>query len=133
MKNEILVGGIKFWVDQDIIYCKIYKGFDKTNLKRDTEEIFFNTITTLSNGKLMPLLINMREINYSLSIKAFKYFSNNSLIKKTVLSNVFLVKSSVLKICLSICNFRKDPILPNNIFEDFDLAIYSCNQKLYDV
>lgn len=129
MKNEILLGGIKFWVDQNVIHCKIYKSFNVTSRGKDTEEIFFNAITILSNGKCMPLLINMCEIDYSLSIKTFKYISANSLIKTAVLSKTFLVNSFLLKIYLGIYNFIGDPLVPNAIFKDFNSAIFYCNEK----
>src|SRR5690554_2845605 len=81
MKREILIEDIKFWVDQDIIYCKFYNGFDQTFLNTDLEKVFEAAITKLSDGKYRSIILNLRDIDNQLSLKVFKFLSSNALIK----------------------------------------------------
>ncbi|WAC02316.1 hypothetical protein N7U66_00720 [Lacinutrix neustonica] len=130
MKDNKLVNDIKFWVDQNVIHCSIPSGFEANSLEMDLEAVFFNAISTLSNGKYLPLLIDMEAIEFSLSIKLFKFLSKNSLIKTVVLSKTFLVNSLILKAFLSLHNFTYDPVVPNTIFNDFSSAIKCCNKNV---
>lgn len=128
MTEEILIDNIKFWVDQNIIYCKIYDGFEINSLLKDAELIFYNGISTLSKGKYMPVIINMREIDYTFSIKIYKFLSNSTLLNSIVLSKAFLVHRLGLKILLSIYNFTSDPVVPSEIFNNQNLATQHCNR-----
>lgn len=128
MRNEILIEDIKFWVDQNIIYCKIYDGVEALNLEKDAELIFFNAISALSKGKYMPVIINMREMSYALSVKIYKFLSNSTLLNSIVLSKAFLVHRFGLKALLSIYNFTSNPVVPSEIFKNQTLAIQHCNR-----
>jgi hypothetical protein len=134
MKDEILVDNIKFWVDQNIIYCKLYGDFDDNYFESVFENVFTNAITKLSDGKYMPVLFNLREIDNLQTIKIFKRLSNNALIKSSVLTKTFLVRSLVLKVILSCCDLAKNPNDLNKICTDKDLAIKHCikNNKVFN-
>lgn len=129
MKNEIIIDNIKFWINQNIIYCKIDNDFKSDSIGVELEEIFSNAIQALSKGKYKPILINMTDVNFLLSIKLFRYLSNNVLIKTLVLSKTFLVNSFGLKILLFIYSLTTDPIVPNKVFKYNSLAIKHCNKK----
>lgn len=128
MKREILIEDIKFWVDQDIIYCKFYNGFDETFLNTDLENVFEAAITKLSDGKYRSIILNLRDIDHQLSVKVFKFLSSNALIKSLVLSKVFIVRTYNLKVLFSIYCFTKKAVLPIKIYKNFDLANKFCNE-----
>lgn len=126
MKNELFIGNFKFSVDQNIIFCTIYNGFDENSNWGEIDGIFLDAVTTLSKGKLLPLFIDLSKIDHSLSIKFFKFISNNFTLKKIVLSKTFLVNTYKLKIVLFVYNFTYNLIIPNAIFKNHNLAIKNC-------
>ncbi len=132
MRNVIQFDGIMFWVDQNIIYCKLNAVLLKNHQNADIEEIFYNAISILSNGTYLPILINLEEMSNSNSLKIFKIISNSALIKSLVLSRIFLVRSTGLKLMLSLNNIVLNRIVPNKIFKDFNLAIKYCNTDYMD-
>ncbi len=129
MNNLIEFDGIKFWVDQNIIYCELHKDFDFPSLKGGISEIFDNAITTLSNGKYFPILINLKELGNIDCIKLFKFFSQNTLINTSVLSKAYVVRTIGLKSLLTIYAFVFSNVVPNKIYNDMDMAIINCNEK----
>lgn len=126
MRNVIQFDGIKFWVDKNIIHCKLYTGFFKNYQKINIEDILFNSISILSNGNYMPILINLEQISNSNSLKFFKLISNSDLMKTLVLSRVYLVQSAGLKVLLSLHKNNSNQFISNKIYKDFNLAIESC-------
>lgn len=131
MKNKNLVNDIKFWVDQNVIHCSIPNGFEEHSLEEDVEALFFNAISTLSKDRCMPILIDIQAVNFSLSVKLFKFISSNPLINTVVLSKTFLVNSFVLKVFLWLYNFSNTPIVPNAIFNcDSAVMRYGSNKRM---
>ncbi|SDF02358.1 DUF7793 family protein [Ulvibacter litoralis] len=128
MMYDTITPTIKFWIDQHIIHCEIYSGFGKINSESEIEKIFINEISTISEGKFLPILINLREVNDSSSIRIFKLLSRNTKLNSLVLSKTFLVKSYSLKGLLLIYNFTSNLIVPNTVFNDYDLAIADCTE-----
>ena len=108
MMDDKLIENFKFWVDQEVIYCQILNDLtdlDDDNKIKDIEHIFLNKIFMLSKDVHMPILIDLKELNFSNAIKVFKFLSKNTLIKSLVLSKTFLVDSYKLKILLNIQSF----------------------------
>jgi hypothetical protein len=129
MKNEILINNIKFWEDQNIIYCKLYDGSDVNYSNNNFEDSFLESISILSNGTYLPIIFNFKEIDNSALIKFFKFLSNNSKIKNAVLSKAFLVKSYKQKILLSFYVMFCDSNVPNLIFKNPNSAIQYSDQN----
>tara|TARA_R110002073_G_scaffold174557_6_gene331773 strand:+ start:4835 stop:5248 length:414 start_codon:yes stop_codon:yes gene_type:complete len=127
MKNDIQLEGIKFWVDENIIYCKISTDFIIDNQEKNIEEIFYNGISQLNQRRYMPMLINMQQISSSNSIKIFKKLAQSHSVRGLILSQIFLVKSISLKVCLIVHNIIKKPFFINKICDDFNVALKYCN------
>ncbi|MFQ3238094.1 MAG: hypothetical protein ACI9NI_000369 [Olleya marilimosa] len=129
MMDDRLIENFKFWVDQEVIYCQILNDLtdlDDDNKIKDIEHIFLNKIFMLSKDVHMPILIDLKELNFSNAIKVFKFLSKNTLIKSLVLSKTFLVNSYKLKILLNIQSFICNPALPDVIFKCNKSAIQYC-------
>jgi hypothetical protein len=129
MENEIHINNIKFWLNQNVIYCDICNDFDKNYSLEDIEDLFYEAISILSNGTYLPVIFNFRELNTLLSIKLFKLLSNSSRIEGVVLSKVFLVKKLKHKILLSFCQMFCGSNVSNIIFKDSNLAIEYSSQN----
>ncbi|MCX7550894.1 hypothetical protein [Xanthomarina sp. F2636L] len=129
MKNEMLTDNIKFWVDQNIIYCKIYRDFDENYSKVDLEKTFIEAISVLSDGSYKPILFNFEELRSSPTIKLFKLINNSSEIKNNVLSEAYLVGNCYLKFLLSSYTLFGNSILPITIFNGKKMAIEFCNRN----
>ena len=128
MKNEIRINNIKFWVDQNIIYCKFYDDFDKNYFHDGFEDIFYEAISILSNGTYLPMIFDLTEVKSLVLVKLFKLLSCSSKLESVVLSKVFLVENQKQKIILSFYVMFSDANVPNLIFMESDLAIeYSSN------
>ena len=129
MKKGMLIDDLSFWEDNNIIYCKINSDFKANSIDESIEEIFYKAISILSRGKYMPVLIDMRLLNFSNSIKLFKFLTSNKDIKELVLSKTFLVDSYVLKLILVVYSFIYNPIIPDTIFKNIELAIKKCHKN----
>lgn len=128
MRNAIRFDEIEFSIDQNIIQCNFNADLFKKYQKVDIEEIFYNGISVLSNGKYMPILINLENISSTNSIKIFRFLSNSAIIKEIVLSKIFFVRSVGLKVVLSLYNIVSDPIVPIKVCNDYTLAVKYCNK-----
>ncbi|MBU2939172.1 hypothetical protein KO494_06435 [Lacinutrix sp. C3R15] len=132
MKEEILINNIKFWVDQNIIYCKLYNDSVVDFSCQEYERLFCKAISILSDGSYLPVIFDLKEVSRSVSVKLFKFLSNNCKIRSCVLSKVFLVKNFKQKILLSYYVMFSDSKVPNSIFIDSGLAERYSHQY-YDV
>ncbi len=127
MRSVIQFDGIKFWVDQNIIYCKLNPDFFEKHQKENIEDIFFNAISILYNREYMPFLIDLAQISNSNSLMLSKLIANSGPINSLVLSRIFFVRSKGLKVMLSLSNIIGNWVFPNKIHTDFNLAIKYCN------
>ena len=129
IRNEIQLDNVKFWVVQDIIYCKFNDDIDRDYQKIDIEEIFYNSISILSNGKYMPILIDLEKVSYSNSIKIFNFLAHSQIVRGLILSQVFLVPSIGLQAILILYNLNKKPYFLNKICNSLDNAIKHCKKE----
>lgn len=130
MKVNIKTENINFRIDQNIIYCEFQNNFDSQYSYSNLREIFSNTIQDLSNDKYMPMLINLKYVDNKVAIRLFKFFSDNTVIKETVLSTTFLVRSFGLKVFLDFYDFLNNTILPHKICINLSTAIKYCEHKI---
>jgi hypothetical protein len=129
MKDEIQINNIKFWVGQNIIYCKLYDNSNVDYSDKGIEDLFYEAISMLSDGTYLPVIFDFREVNSGLSVKLFKLLSNSVKIKSIVLSKAFLIKNYKHKMLLLFHVMFSDSNVPNLIFKDSDLAIQYSNQN----
>jgi len=141
MKKKMHIDNITFWADRDVIYCRFEEGNYKKNILRSIDDIFYSAITSLSNGKYMPLLIDLRAVNTFNIIKIFKHVVESSLIKSISLSIAYVTNYTLLTISLYIYNLTIIHVIPVGIFNNMNQAIKHChkhynvfnpiNQKIY--
>ena len=129
MRNVVQYEGIKLWVDQDVIHCKLRPDFFKNYEKDKTEEALFNAISILYDREYRPLLLDLKQINSTDAIEIFMLISNSVPINTLVLSRAFLVRSTCLKFLLALNNITGNRVVPNRIYTDFDLALLYCKNK----
>lgn len=129
MKDEIRINNIKFWVNRNVIYCKLDDSSNVDYSDTGIEDVFYEAISMLSDGVYLPVIFDFREINIGLSVKLFKLLSNNGKIKSIVLSKAFLIKNYKHKMLLSFYVMFSDSNVPNLIFKDPDLAIQYSNKN----
>lgn len=129
MEGKIEVGSIKLWLDENVIYCKITNDFNENDINEYADEILFEIISIASKGEFMPLLIDIRDVNFYTSFKLFKLLSKSSHLKDSVLSKTFLVESCVLKVILVLQSYIINPIGPDAIFSNCGSSINFCKKK----
>ncbi|MUU77482.1 hypothetical protein [Winogradskyella endarachnes] len=126
MKNVIEFDGIKFWVDQNTIHCDLNTVFFKTFDSAIIEELFCDILPLISNGTYMPIIVNLESLNRKNALRIFRIISKSAVIKKLVLSRIFLVDSLKLKLVLSLNNILVKQVVPNKIYTDFNTAHEFC-------
>lgn len=131
MKNEVLIGDVKFWVDQNILHCKFYNQEPDIKLIKANIDNYLEAISYLSEGIYLTILFNLKEIDGLFSFQVFKLLETHPKIKDVFQYKAFLIKSKKIKVLFSIYNFYGDYIFPNKIFTDSDEAINYCNKKNY--
>ncbi len=126
MKKQLLINDLKFWVDQNVIYCKVFNTFSDCNRPEDLDQIFNEAITKLSEGVHMPILFNLEALDFNNAVRVFKLLSKNRIIKSLTLSKTFLVNSFKLSVLLKVVSFFCNPAMPDLIFVDTTSAIKFC-------
>lgn len=127
MRNELQFDGIIFWVENNIIYTNLNSKFFESYQKKDMEDIFYNSISFLSNGNYLPILIQLDHVNTYNTLSLFKTISTSKTIKNLVLSRIFLVNSLGKKALLSLYNILDNQIVPNKVYTDYNMAVRYCN------
>jgi hypothetical protein len=131
MKNEVLIGDVKFWKDQNIVHCKFYNPEVDIEFVRKSMDEYLSVISFLSNGVSLPLLINLKEVDGLFSYKIFKLFGMHPKIKDVYQYKAFLINSNKINFLFSIYNFFSDPIFPNKVFTNPNEAINYCEENNY--
>ncbi|MBU2928292.1 hypothetical protein [Winogradskyella psychrotolerans] len=129
MSEDIQYEGIKIWEDQNIIRCKLSPVFFKTYDKSEREEVLYKAISVIYDRQYKPLLLDLKQLNSSDSIELFILISNSVSINTLVLSRVFLVRSTSLRILLAINNITGNKVVPNKIHTDFNVARAYCQNN----
>ncbi|HLV39346.1 hypothetical protein [Xanthomarina sp.] len=129
MEDGIGTDHIKFWVDENIIYCKVSCGFDINYSKLEIEKLFIEAISILSDGSYKPILFNFEELNNLHSKKLFRFINNSTEIKNIVLSKAFIVSNYYLKHLFSFYVMFSNSILPITIFNGKEMAVEFCNKN----
>lgn len=127
MKNIIQFDGVKFWMYQNIIHCEISQDFDYQWIKGNISRIIPKVTRSLSNGKYLPLLIDLTKVSNIAAIKLYVLLSPYSLLNKSVLSWSFLAKSALQKMILLVCRVDSGNYVSNNVYKDIDKATHYCN------
>lgn len=128
MKGEILVGKFKFWVNSNIVHCRTLEDFDAINFDNNIQQAFLEAITSLSQDRYMPLLVDLQNLEFANAFKTFRFFIGNSEINKAILSKTFLVSTLPLNVLLSGYTFLREPFFPNTIFSDPKRALTNCTK-----
>ncbi|WP_339712851.1 hypothetical protein [uncultured Kriegella sp.] len=129
MKNIIQFDGVKFWMYQNIIHCEINKDFDYQWLKGNISRIIPKVTRLLSNGKYLPLLIDLTKVSNVAAIKIFVLLSPYSLLNKSVLSWSFLARSAIQKMILLVCRVDSGNYVSSNVYKDIDKATRYCSTR----
>ena len=128
MNNLIEFDGIKYWADQNIIPCELNEHFDFQSQKGGISKFLDNTIMILSNDRYPSILINLKEVRNSDSIKGFKFFYQNLLNNTSVLSKTSVVRTFGLQSLFIFCDLALNDVVPNKIYSNMDMVINYCNE-----
>ena len=127
MKNQIILNKAKFWTDErEILFCRYSNKDNHHELDVDTVERYEDAIMTLTKGKRMPFLIDMRNTKGSFNKNATKLFANSKIFKMIRMYEAFVVNS--LSVNLAINSYKRiyEPNTPFIILTDFERAIDFC-------
>lgn len=128
MKRTLQMENVIFLIDQDIIYCKFKKCSNRKGVARDIDEVFHTAITSLTDGRYLPLLMDMRETNLLSSIRLFKHLAKSSKVKSTLLSKTFIANSIFSTIILNIYNLTFIHSIPVAICNRYNAALKCCKK-----
>jgi hypothetical protein len=127
MKNEIILNKAKFWVDpQGILFCEFNNKDTYHKLEVDTVERYEKAIATLTDGKPMPFLIDIRNTRGSFSKAAAELFANSEVFKKVRIYEAFVVSSMSTSLLINSYKRIYEPITPYIILTDIKSAVEYC-------
>ncbi|WP_299101590.1 hypothetical protein [uncultured Winogradskyella sp.] len=136
MRNVIQYEGIKIWVEDDIMHCKLHPDFFKSYNRIRTEKTLVNAITFLNDKKYMPFHIDLKQLRGTHAVEIFMLISKSVSINTLIVSRVFLVRSTSLNDLHALNSITSKTGLPNGIYADNNLALRYCQndyQFLYNV
>jgi hypothetical protein len=117
------IDGVVFWIDSNIIHCTISKECEGAIFEDDVAKIFASGIATLSKGRYLPLLIDLREVGNFEAFRLFTILSPPSLLDFSVLSTSFLVRSNTLRILLSMYCIATGNAFWNTLYSNPKVAL----------
>lgn len=123
MSNQIKCETAKFWIEDDVIFCKFIGKKCRKEFDEDFLEEYLKAIITLSNGKYFPLLIDLRELNDNYVFPVVRILAKHPDLKSAILSKSFVVNSCFLQFVLIALRRVHDSIIPNRIFTSYEKAI----------
>ena len=93
-KKVIKLNKALFWTNSlGILFCEFKNKDTYLTLEVDTVEKYEQAIFTLSQGKAMPFLIDIRDCIGNFSTEAAKLFANSSIFKSVRVSEAFVINS----------------------------------------
>lgn len=120
------INGVVFWIEANIIHCTISKEYKGEILEDKAAEFFASEITALSNGRYLPLLIDLREVGILDAFRLFTILSPPSLLDFSVLTTSFLVRSNALRIMLSVYCIATGNAFWNTLHSNPKVALNHC-------
>lgn len=129
--NEIELNKTKIWTNaKGILFCEFKNTESFLTLGADLVEKYEKAISTVSQGKSMPIVIDIRDTQGNFSAEAAKLFANSSVFKKVRISEAYVINSINTKLLINTYKRIFEPNTPFEIFKDFDEALaYSVNTK----
>lgn len=122
--NEIIeLERAKFWIDDDILFCKIQNPDKNRNLNAETANMYMDVVMKLCKGKSMPFVIDLRNSKGAFLIEAAKNLASNKEFRMLSLSEAFVVNSLNIKLLISSYKRIYEPVTPYKIFENYQEAL----------
>lgn len=122
--NEIIeLERAKFWIDDDILFCKIQNPDKNRNLNAETANMYMDVVMKLCKGKSMPFVIDLRNSKGVFLIEAAKNLASNKEFRMLSLSEAFVVNSLNIKLLISSYKRIYEPVTPYKIFENYQEAL----------
>ena len=123
MRQQIKCKKAKFWILEGVLFCKFIVGEYEKGFSDEFLDDYLNAITTLSDGKFFPLIIDLRELNEDCALSIVRTIATNSKIKSSVLSKSFVVNTYFIQLVLIVLRGIQDPEIPNKIFSSYSKAV----------
>ncbi|AEH02651.1 hypothetical protein [Lacinutrix sp. 5H-3-7-4] len=129
MNNIIQFNGIEFYVNREVILCKIYPSFFTSYNEHDIEEIFYNAVSILNFRNDMPLLLNLDQVSSLNAVNIFRLISNSAAINALNFSRIFISRSQGLKSIFSYRGSLGDQNIVVEPYSENSLAIVYAENK----
>ncbi|SFC84836.1 hypothetical protein [Algibacter pectinivorans] len=123
MENNKKCNKAKFWLDQDILFCKFKKGQCTKKFREEFSEDYVKTISSLSGDSYFPLLVDLRALKAKQAFAVIQVIANNSELRSVILCKSFVVRSLYIRFVLLALGGIYDPIIPNKIYKNYNKAI----------
>ena len=128
MNKMIKFQSATFWTDDTgILYCELNNENPGNKLEYAMVQSYIDAIITLSNGKPMPFLIDLRAARGTFSIAAAKLLAKDSKLVKLRVSEAFVTNAIGIKLLIYSYKRLYDPVTPYGIFNNVEDAKEFCN------
>ena len=128
MENMSSKEKIKFWVDGDILYCKLVNVCDEKKFNINIDQQFQEALYSICDGRFLPLIIDLTALNYSDSLTVIKQLALSKTLKYISLSEAILVNTFFIKCGIAFYKHCYDFTLPFKTFLNMKQAEKYCNE-----
>jgi len=118
---------VKFWIENEILFST----FNQSDcyLTIEASEAYLMKIQKLTDGKAMPLLIDIRNFIGNFSPKAAKFFAESPILKRHIITQAFVVDTLHSKLLIGSYKrlFAQDAHV--QIFGETESALAFCMES----
>ncbi len=119
----------KFWTKEGVLFCEFNNRDIHHRLTSGQVERYIEIIKELTNGQIMPFLIDIRNSFGNFTIKAAELFANSPYLKSIRLSEAYVINSINSKLSISSYKRLFEPKTPFQFFDNLDSALEYCLQS----
>lgn len=116
MNEQIKCKHIELWKKDGVLFSKFMRKNGKKEFSKNCLAEYLNAITTLSNGRYLPLIIDLRKLKDKNVFSLIEILAKDPNLKSAILSKSFIINSRFLHFILVVLRMVHDPIIPNKVF-----------------
>ncbi|HBU79669.1 MAG TPA: hypothetical protein DEF18_16345 [Muricauda sp.] len=124
------IKGILLELDSNIVYCTITMDFIDDGWDDGMAQRFLDKIKLVSKGRFLPLLFDLRQLNYWSALRWFIVLSPPSQIGIPAHSITFLVRSHAVRSFLSTYCLISGNAFWNTLYTVRRKALENCQKRL---
>ncbi|WP_157358328.1 hypothetical protein [Winogradskyella sp. J14-2] len=117
---------VRLWIDEGILFCQFLNTSMSYKLMEKDVVNYLKTIKQLTEGRSVPMVVDLRNVVGSFSVEAVKLISNNEAFQQNTTRQAFVINTLQSKLLVLAFKRIYEPHKPFRIFEDVNKAMEYC-------